>query len=795
MTTPLDGLVVIDISQVMPGAIAGMLLADHGAEVIKVEPAGGAFFAGDPSRKSWDRGKLSITLDIGNETDRTSLRGLIDRADILLHSLTPAELGAHGLDWTTLAESNPGLISCALSAYGDDTPFRDRPYGESLAAARLGVMSTLATSRRPGPFYLGHPAIHYGQAFIAVIDVLAALHARRANGTGQAVDASLLDAAAAMSVMHWWQEAGQSFISTPDRGSKLRFGHTRLITAMYEASDGGFLQIHTGGAGGFKRAMDVLGFGDRIATVSGPEFAVPLSEDEYHAARFEVDEAFLKKPRDEWIALFHAADVAALPVLPPAEILLDEQIEATGQRMELADAEHGRIKQSRPPLRFRRHAPADPAPAPRVGEHDDRLAALLARPARARPAPSAMPVRAPLQGVRIVDLGVFFACSFAARLLSDLGADVIKIEGLEGDQMRPLPDLYDGAQRGKRNIAINLKAPAGREAARRLIGEADIVLHNLRVGNAEKLGVGAAEMMAANPRLIYAYLPGYGSTGPKAKLKSFAPLLSGWTGPLYEGGGEGNPPTTSVFGSEDNYNGLLGAVALLMGLEARARNGEGDYVECPQVHSSLFTTSEHYLTGDDAVIYGMRLDAEQRGFNALDRIYAVKDGDVCIAARADAAFAALATAIGQPELAADPSFATPAGRVGEDAALKAILTPWFEARTKDEAFAALDAAGVPVEIVREKNWMSEYLHEDWAREAERVFEYRESMTGHIKVIGLMTRLHGTPGLRRGPAAHLGEHTEQILGELGYSRAEIAAMVKDRAVLAANMGAAAEPEVA
>src|SRR5690606_28466573 len=134
-----------------------------------------------------------------SDADLAALRALIARADVFVHSLTPEQEHAKGLARMALAAANPGLIECALSAYGRDTPLSGRPYGESLAAARLGLMSTLTSRWREGPVYLGHPAMHYALMFVASIGVLAALRARRESGEGQSIDASLLDAAAALS--------------------------------------------------------------------------------------------------------------------------------------------------------------------------------------------------------------------------------------------------------------------------------------------------------------------------------------------------------------------------------------------------------------------------------------------------------------------------------------------------------------------------------------------------------------------------------------------------------------------
>jgi crotonobetainyl-CoA:carnitine CoA-transferase CaiB-like acyl-CoA transferase len=776
----------------MPGSIAGTLLGDHGAEIVKIEPKGGVYFAHDLCRKGWDRGKLSIELDYENADDRKQIIELAGRSDVVIHSLSVKQANELGLDDAGLCGRYPGLVVCALSAYPQESPMADRPNGESLVAASLGVMVDKLSPFRDGPVYLGHPALHYGQAFLAVIDILAAIRVRRETGFGQGVEASLLDAFLAQSPMNnWWNEHGISYIKKGDSSSADRFGKSRLVTGMFECSDGQYLQMHTGGPGGFKTAMDVMGFGDRIQTITGPEMAVPLNDEEYHIARVELFDVFKQRPRNEWITLFQAADGAALPVLEPAEVLLDDQVEFVGQRIDQPDADFGTIHQAGPAVRFRSQSIAKPRPAPAPGAHNEQLPTLLARRLKTATKKSGRLFARPLEGLRILDFSSFFACGYGARLMSDLGADVIKVETPDGDQMRPLSNCFDACQRGKRDIVINLKSPEGLAIAYKLIETADVVMHNLRPGKADKIGLGYEKLAQINPRLIYAYLPGYGSQGPKSKLKSFAPLVSGWTGLLYEGGGEGNPPTRGVFGNEDYNNGFLGAVSVLMAIENRYKTGKGDYVECPQLHSSLFTSSEHFLDASKKPVYGMRLDKEQMGFNALDRLYRTRDGKfLCIDCRTDDRFAALAHALGRSDLVKDARFADSRARSSNDHVLRDILCSAFLNIDSMAAQRMLDNAGAAAEIARETSWLDEFFWAEWAQNSGRVIEDKNSIYGHVRMIGIVTRLMKTPGYSQGSAPRLGEHTRQILSQMGYGEVDIKELIDGRKVVVEAKKAAA-----
>ena len=375
-----------------------------------------------------------------------------------------------------------------------------------------------------------------------------------------------------------------------------------------------------------------------------------------------------------------------------------------------------------------------------------------------------------LEGIRILDFGAYFAGPYAPKMLGDLGAEVIKIEPPAGDPMRPLDSVFCAAQRGKRCIALDLKAEEGRAIVHQLAKTAQMVCHNMRPGVAERLGIGFQDLKKINPNIIYLFAPGWGSSGPKSHLQSFAPLFSGYSGIQWESAGRGNPPIGGV-SNEDYFNSLLGACSLLMGALRQAATGEAQYVEGPQLNSALFATSEVVLTPDNETLFAFEVDERQRGFGPLYGLYETSDGWLCIAAVRERDWAALTSVPPFAELAADARFDDAGSRHAHADDLTRELAAKFKGMPAQQAFTLLDQAGVPCEIPRDA-YGEDYFWEDENVAAGRVVEYESAKWGKMREIGQTIRLSDTPGAIKGPAPLLGEHTREILAELGHTAEQI-----------------------
>ena len=756
MTAPLQGIRVLALGGGMPGAITTMFMADYGADVITVD----APSSGDPvpwlDTRTWDRGKRQAELDLTCDGDRARFRDLAYEADVVVVGLDHATATQLGLTATRITARNPDVVYVSLTGFGRDDA-GVIPAHEPLAAGALGTMLAVPAIHREGPVFPGHPAIAYSTAFVAVIGILAALRARVASGRGDVLDVSLRDGVLGQLTMNWWSERKVGSMNSRSRDGQLDLGTIRMIVRRYRCADGRRIGVHTGANGAFSRLMKLLGIDDRISPVTTPvESASPLTEADLEVLK-ELPAIFEMRKSTEWLEDIWANEIAALPVLAPGEVFDDPQVVHNGVVRTIDDPELGPITVVGPPVALSASPAMLTAPSRRVGVDIEWVGDGLS------PVHDGTPLAAPLDGVRIVELSTFFAAPYANRFLADLGAEAIKVEPVSGDPMRSLPDPFAGVAKGKRSLALDMKADAARPVIEELLRRADIVQHNFRPGAAERLGVDHETVRGLNPNVIYDYAPGYGSSGPKSMLQSFAPLHSGFAGLHTEAAGEGNNPV-ACFGNEDYYTGQLNAIGQLLALVHRERTGVGQYLECSQLSSAVFVTSHWYRRDDELRSALPTLDHNQLGWAPHQRLYQCFEGWLCVFCETTDQRAAFHRAV-----LADN------GGV-EDAELDDRLTYEMFARSAADWREYLRNAGVPCVVARESSWLYEYLTDPTVLAAHRATRSQHETAGTVSVIGPFVRLASAVPTAESRAPRIGEHSTTILGELGIDDDAIASLI-------------------
>jgi len=738
------------------------MLADYGADVVWVEPPGG-----DPLRRKmpgaaavFNRGKRSMTLDLKNASHREQLLGLVARADVFVESWRPGVAHRLGLDFETLSEVNARMVYCSISGFGQSGSHADTRGYEAIVHAVAGTMAEQA-GLREGPIYQGLPFAAIGAAYLGAIGVLAALYRRASDEKGRYVETSLFDGALAYRSGSLG-ESDQSVAAMAARGMERAptTEGTRIVTRSFACADGEYVGIHTAAVGAFGRLMKVLGLEDRVPpSASGLDLGVPLEPHQVRILTDEIPGIIASKPRGYWVDQLMAADVCVVEHLHPTEAYDTPQVKHNNMVLQIDDPVLGPVSQVAPAAKFSSSSDTLFTPAPRAGEHtDDVLANRAGWSEQEHSAALPDDAKALLEGVRILDVGAYFAGPYSSRLLADFGADVIKLEPVQGDPMRGFVTTFNVAQAGKRGLAVDLKDASLTRALRRLVEWADVVHHNLRPGAAERLGLDYGTVSRLNPRAVYLYAPGWGAQGPFAMRQSFAPMLSGYAGVTYEVAGKFNVPLPPV-AHEDPGNGLLGAVAMLLSLLQRQKTNVGCYVENPQLNATLAHTSHIVRQESGAVVGAEWLDPLQLGVGIFDRLYETSDGWVCIAVPDPLSQAALCNILHVP--------------ITDDEDVMAnALTNAFAARETLSLLQELEVLGVAaVEPVG--HYIHSLLNDSEQRDTGRIVEYESEHFGKVREVGRLVRISDAHVPAHVPAPGLGQHTGEILTWLGYSEAEIA----------------------
>jgi crotonobetainyl-CoA:carnitine CoA-transferase CaiB-like acyl-CoA transferase len=392
-----------------------------------------------------------------------------------------------------------------------------------------------------------------------------------------------------------------------------------------------------------------------------------------------------------------------------------------------------------------------------------------------------------LEDVRVLDFSAFVAGPLAAQVLADLGADVIKVEPLGGETMRAAAYAVAAAQRGKRGLALDITAPGAGQVVERLIKWADVVLHNFRVGVAERLGIDERTVGRLNPSAVYCHATAFGATGPRSTYPGNDALMEALTGFESAIGGLGNDPIAATWIPIDMCGGWVGALGVLAGLYRAAATGRGYRVVTSLLGAGMLLQSGVYQR-DGECMRQPELDAGQTGYGPGYRIYQGGDGAwFAIVLPDEASWLSLRS---QPELAALPERYVPLRGGAHDAVAReaeAVLERAFSAGAANEWVMRLQALGIPVEPVESMDrdgFRQRVLDDPVNRQLDRVATYATADWGRFEQIGPLMRCGPSAG--GGPPLMLpgvGEHTRTILADLGFADEEVQALLAAKVVAA------------
>jgi crotonobetainyl-CoA:carnitine CoA-transferase CaiB-like acyl-CoA transferase len=389
---------------------------------------------------------------------------------------------------------------------------------------------------------------------------------------------------------------------------------------------------------------------------------------------------------------------------------------------------------------------------------------------RASPAPrkprAANPTL-PLQGIKVIDFGAFVAGPFSSTILSDLGADVIKVEAIGGDPNRSIFRSHTSVNRGKRAISVDLKKPEGLKIARELCLAAEVITNNFRPGVSARLGIDPDTLLGLKPSLIVLESAAYGNTGPRAQGAGFDMCFQALCGHDHRGGGPGNSPLWNRTSMVDFGGGIIGAIAVLQRLYQRARTGEGSFIGASLMNAGLYLMSELIQSANGKFLGAPQVNRSQTGFHPSEQFYEATDGWLAIAARNDAMAGRLLSVLKLTDKVDEHSAAW-----GEEAA--ATIATAVRAWNMADLLAALAGADVWAEACCTNGERMNLEDADLLR-LGMVFRAEHPQFGEVRQIGPLVRL--SDAARPTPLAAVlpGQHTDAVLAELGYAPEAIRAL--------------------
>jgi crotonobetainyl-CoA:carnitine CoA-transferase CaiB-like acyl-CoA transferase len=808
---PLSGIRVLDFGQYLAGPGAAMILADQGADVIRIERPGGSAMAG-PQNAVLNRGKRGVVLDLKMPDDAAAARELVAGADVLIENFRPGVMTRLGFGAEALMERHPGLIYLSLPGFSrGDTELATMPAWEGVISAAMGQFTDMGLNRVLMGIEASYSPLTLASAYASVFGALAvvlALRARHLHGRGDFIEvplaAALMEALAYNSM--WLQDLPLRYTSLREReiarrrvaGLPMNLSHAQLQSFLdpfyrtYLCRDRRpFYVVSVSHVTHAERALKVLGIWDELVAAGLPRGdpyrpirdwpngvdstikAYPITEPWASRIAGRMAQAFLTKDSTDWERLFGQAGAPGASHRTTLEWLQSAHPRAAGLLLEVADPEYGRMLQSGPIAWLVGTPPVAGSPyqgpaAERQIEWPDLAQAPIERP-RA-PARSPVPTSPWLDGITILDLTNVIAGPTIAGTLARFGARVIKI-----DPVHPTFDPWNTivmgiyANRGKESVLLDVKSATGQEALARLIRRADVITINASDRQLAPLGLSFELLKTLNPRVILCHLDAFGGPGlgPRSNYPGYDDLIQASTGVMERFGGSlDSVEEHAHFGTIDVLGGLCAALAAALALLRRETTGKGDVARSSLAAAGQWLQARFMYDFQGRPAFDEPRGPEAKGEGPYYRCYRAADGWFFLAVPPQRTAATTARLIG------DTDAATP-GQI------EVSLAEVFKTQTMSvwrHRLGDLDVAVQPLESLSRIRAAS-LADPDASRTVRFVRDANHPLGRAVEHIDptAIRPLHA-PLVALAAATKYGAETASVMRELGYSSQEIEDMI-------------------
>ena len=771
---PLQGIRVIDLAD-EKAAYCSKLLADLGAEVVKVERPGGDLSRGygpfsgnlpgpERSLSFWynNSGKLGITLDLEDHEDKRQFLDFVSTSDVIVESSSPGYLRTLGLDFESLSPINPGLIMASITGYGQDGPRSNYKTCDLAACAAGGQMYVSGEPDKPPLKAYGNQSYFLSSLF-AANGIMLALRWRDHSGKGQHIDISMQEAVAAALehvLVQYFNEG-----AVPCRKGSLQWN---CSSDLFPCRDKFVLLT-------FNREWETL-----VGLLDHQHMAADLT----HAAW--RDEEFRKQNIENiqevlsfWTCMQNSRDVFELGqsmrfpwaiVNSIRDVMENEQLSARGF---FVPAQHPEARDEfrvpGPVIRFNDSHEHKWQRAPVIGEHNAMLEQLVKRVASAHPSggEGKQNSKLPLEGVRVLDFTWMLAGPYATRMLADFGAEVIKVQSHKIATGAEQNDTayFANWNRNKLGITLDLSRPEARELALDLVKKCDVVIENFTPRVMDNWGLNYEKLKQVNPGLVMVSMSGFGHSGPWRDYAALGPTEHALSGLTQLTSYVNGRPCGTGFAYADHISGLYASLAVLSALHRRERTGTGAYVDISEYEATCS------LLGPELMDFSLNgRIAKPVGNGPMWQIAAPQGCYPCkgedrwcvIAVSSEEEWQALCCAMGNPAWAGQDKFATMHGRAGNREELDDYIGTWTANYHARKLIQMLQDAGVPAAAVNDAD--------DLANDpqlAERGFfiELKHPVLGKIRADGNPVRMSKSPALYAKSAPLLGEDNRRIFMDL------------------------------